>query len=73
MFDERVLRTLLSGVTGKAVSGGYVYRGVVSHKRLGLPPTGDVKDEIHWSLWTDAKGLPLPRLGVPPGRHRAAG
>ncbi|TKK84058.1 hypothetical protein FDA94_31525 [Herbidospora galbida] len=58
VFDERVLRTLLRGVTGKAVSGGYVYRGVVSHKRLGLPPTGDVKDEIHWSLWTDAKGLP---------------
>ncbi|WP_157519982.1 hypothetical protein [Herbidospora daliensis] len=58
VFDERVLRILLRGVTGKAVSGGYVYRGVVSHKRLGLPPTGDVKDEIHWSLWTDATGLP---------------
>ncbi|GAA1017650.1 hypothetical protein Aple_024160 [Acrocarpospora pleiomorpha] len=58
VFDARVLRILLRGATGKAVPGGYAYRGVVTREQLGVAATRHAKDKINWWLWTDAKGLP---------------
>nr|WP_062334634.1 hypothetical protein [Herbidospora sakaeratensis] len=58
VFDARMLRTVLRGVTGKAVSGGYAYQGVVTHGQLGTAKGRWAKNKISWRLWTDAKGLP---------------
>ncbi|WP_156045635.1 hypothetical protein [Herbidospora cretacea] len=58
VLDTRMLRAVLRGVIGKAVSGGYLYQGVVTRGRLGAAKGRWAKDKISWRLWTDAKGLP---------------
>ncbi|WP_157519315.1 hypothetical protein [Herbidospora mongoliensis] len=58
VLDTRMLRTVLRGITGKAVSGGYAYQGVVTRGLLGTAKGRWAKDKISWRLWTDAKGLP---------------
>ncbi|WP_156045790.1 hypothetical protein [Herbidospora cretacea] len=44
------LRILLRGGTGKAVSGGYARRGVVTLGKLGVASIGREKDKIGWRL-----------------------
>ncbi|GAB1819157.1 hypothetical protein HerbRD11066_23210 [Herbidospora sp. RD11066] len=58
LFDAKMLRGLLRGVTGKAVPGGYVYRGAATLEQVGYSSRFRPKDKIDWWLWTDAQGLP---------------
>ncbi|GGS58335.1 hypothetical protein GCM10010156_16240 [Planobispora rosea] len=69
VFAPAVLKTLLKGVAGKAVPGGFLYRGTISYKQLAevsKDPSakllsslfGGDGGEIAWRLWTDRTGLP---------------
>ncbi|MEV7007103.1 hypothetical protein [Streptosporangium sp. NPDC051022] len=70
VFDPAVLRAVLKGSAGEPVSGGFLYRGAVSHAELYKastphtdafatePTSGSGRTKIFWNLWTDGRGLP---------------
>ncbi|MFI6711163.1 hypothetical protein ACIBF7_32340 [Nonomuraea sp. NPDC050478] len=72
VFDPAVLKAVLKGKGGKAVTGGRHYKGTITYAKLyeaakghygklfdGAPRGAFAKTAISWKLWTDGQGLPV--------------
>ncbi|WP_049556699.1 hypothetical protein [Nonomuraea sp. SBT364] len=69
VFDPASLKVTLKGAKGKAVSGGYYFRGDVTYAELskaaggtyaidvnGVNSKAKAKAKVAWKLWTDSSG-----------------
>jgi hypothetical protein len=74
VYDPSMMKAVLKRSTSKPVSGGLLYRGVMSRKEMGKvskgafidwtsgrPVGGKNKGKVSWQLWADRDGL-LKRL-----------
>ncbi|WP_031168140.1 hypothetical protein [Streptosporangium roseum] len=74
VYDPSMMKAVLKRSTSKPVSGGFLYRGVMSRKEMGKvskgafidwasgrPVGGKSKGKVSWQLWADRDGL-LKRL-----------
>lgn len=70
VYDSSMLKAVLKRSTSKPVSGGFLYRGTISHKELSKVSKGafmnwtsgqPINGKISWQLWVNRDGL-LKRL-----------